>query len=254
MSNIRFTSTKLVGTGKKGIIPPDEFGYREMPIGGLNVVNSAGEYYLAEGARDLFKSSSTLMRRITAGCLKGELGHPKRLPNTSIDQYLNRILTIDETNTVAHFSEIWLDEEFGKKNPQFNNKELVAIMAKVKPSGPKSSCLEESFKNPKEEVCFSIRALTRDFYHKGVNHRVLQQIVTWDNVTEPGLNIARKWHSPALESMVDCIIKPKDIEEVIDSNVYSLATEDTKSMIMEAFEISKKETLRVTNIPLLNKW
>lgn len=254
MSNIRFTSTKLVGTGKKGILTPDEYGYRTMPIGGLNVVNSAGEYYLAEGARELFNSSSTLKRRIEAGCLKGELGHPKRDPGMSMDQYLNRILTIVESNVVAHFSEIWLDEDFGKKNPQFNNKDLVAIMAKVKPSGPHTNCLESSFNNPKEEVCFSIRALTRDFYHKGVNHRVLQQIVTWDNVTEPGLNLARKWNSPALESMVDCIIKPRDIEQVIDSNIYSLATEDTKSMIMEAFELSKKETVRIVNIPLLKQW
>lgn len=254
MSNLRFTSTKLVGTGKKGVLPVDENGYRQMPIGGLNVINSAGEYYLAEGARELFSSSSALIRRIKSGCLKGELGHPKRLPGMTMDQYLNRVLTVDEGNVVAHFSEIWLDEDFGKKNPQFNNKDLIAIMANVKPSGPKGQCLEQSFNNPKEEVCFSIRALTRDFYHKGVNHRVLQQIMTWDNVTEPGLDLARKWNSPALESMADCIIKPQDIEHVIESNVYSLATEDTKSMIMEAFELSKKETIRIVNIPLLKNW
>lgn len=251
----RFTSTKLTGTGKKGILTPDENGYYTMAIGGLNVFNSSGEYYTAEGAEDLFKSSSIFMRRISSGCLKGESGHPKRTPGMTLDQYLNRILTIEEANVVCHFTEIWLDKDFGKKYPEYNNKDLIAIMAKVKPAGPKGESLKASFENPKEEVCFSIRALTKDFMHKGVNHRVLQQIVTFDNVVEPGIFHARKWHSPALESLTECNVKEMDIDTLVNSNKSCIAVESTKELALETLSAIKKQSnIKLVTLPVIAKW
>ena len=255
MSNLRFTSTKLQGSGKQGLLTPDENGYYTTVVGGLNVLNSAGEYYLADGARELFKASSIFMRRVTSGCLKGESGHPKRLPGMSLEQYLNRILTIDEANVIAHFSEIWLDEEYGKRNPDLGNKDLIAIMAKVKPAGPKFESLKQSFENPKEEVCFSIRALTRDFYQSGKTFRVLQQIVTFDHVVEPGISIARKWHSPSLESLTEQTIKSKDIELITKEESLSLATESTKQLALEALDLVKSDpSYKIVNLPILSKW
>ena len=157
MKTVRFTSTRLVGTGKKGIIKPDETGYYTFPMGGLNAFNSAGEYYTLEGAVELFRESSILMRRMDKGYLKSELGHPKKIPGMSDDQYLERIMTIEETNVVAHIKELWLDHDFGIKNPQFKNPALVAIMGKIRPSGPHGPALEASIQNPCENVGFSIQ-------------------------------------------------------------------------------------------------
>ena len=85
MSNIRFSCTSLAGTQKQGIIPKDANGYYDMVIGGLDILNSAGEYYDHAGAKELFQESSSFMRRVKRGALRGEVGHPRREHGQSID-------------------------------------------------------------------------------------------------------------------------------------------------------------------------
>jgi hypothetical protein len=255
LSNIKFTATKLAAKGKKGVLPFDENGYYTMPIGGLNVYNSAGQYYTLEGAKQLFEASSIFMRRVQNGCLKAEVGHPKRLPGQSMDDYMSRILSIEETNTCAHFKEIWLDESYGKNNPQFKNPNMVAIMAKVKPSGPKGDSLRASFENPDENVCFSIRSLTRDYFEKGQCYRVLQQVVTWDFVTEAGIHIANKWDSPALESEDLSFTSLKGLETICNSQDL-VALEDTKILALEALQVllPNKVNGRRVSLPKYSNW
>lgn len=253
MSGIKFTSTKLNGTGKEGILKPDDDGYYTLIIGGLNTYNSAGEFYTAQGAKDLFQQSNTFMRRISNGCLKGESGHPKKLPGMSDNDYLNRILTIEESNVCCHFKEIWLDLDYGKKNPQLGNPELVAIMAKVKPSGPKGNSLQSSLDNPSENVCFSIRAFTKDYYQKGQTIRVLNSIVCWDNVVEPGIAIANKWQSPSLESLEDRIFTQKQLERIVNDTESFIATEDSKLIATEALKTFSISTIPSIP-PLYKKW
>lgn len=255
MSNVKFTATKLTNTGKRGELKPDADGYYEFIIGGLNTFNSAGEYYTLKGAEELFQESSVFMRRIKNGCLKGEVGHPKQLPGMSFDAYVNRVLTIDEGNVCVHFKEVWLDNEFGKKNPKFNNPNLTAVMAKVKPSGPKASSLANSIANPDENVCFSIRALTRDYFERGQKYRVLQQIICWDNVNEPGISIANKWDSPSLESLSEFSVTKHSLERIIHHEV-PVATESSIELAQESLAVinKSKHTYSVSNLPLISKW
>lgn len=198
--NVRFTCTALAGTGKRGILTPDAQGYYRQPIGGLNIFNAAGEYYPYEPARQLFSSSGPLMRRISTGCLKSEYGHPKRLPGQNDDQFANRILTIDEKGVCAHIRKFELDFDNFKDDI---GKPIVAIVAEIKPAGPYMAALEASFKNPDEDVCFSIRAFTEDAWVRSVKHRTLVEVVTWDYVNEPGIGISRKYRASALESMAE---------------------------------------------------
>lgn len=209
-NEVRFGCTALAGTGKKGILAPDANGYRTMIIGALEVTNSAGEYYVAKGAKDLFLSSSEFQRRVKDGCLKAEVGHPKRLPGMKYDDYVQRAFSIYEDNVCAHIAEVWLDFDFGKTHPEYNNPRLIAIMARVKPAGPKANALEDAFNNPEENVCFSIRAVTTDQLIRGVNHRTLERIIAFDWVTEPGIMIAKKFVSPALESL-SSVVLTKDL-------------------------------------------
>ena len=83
MSIVRFTASKLLSTGKKGTLTPDSEGYYTQNIGALNCLNSVGELYVLEGAKELFQSSSGLMRRINNGALRGENGHPSMKPGMS---------------------------------------------------------------------------------------------------------------------------------------------------------------------------
>lgn len=261
MSAIKFTSTKLTNAGKKGILKPDENGYYPLVVGGLNTFNSVGEYYTLEGAKQLFESSSVFMRRVANGNLKGEEGHPKRLPGWSDDDYLRRVMNIEETNVVCHFKEVWLDEKFGRDHPELRNPSLVAIMAKVKPAGPRGPALQASLDNPDENVCFSIRALTRDYYNRGTTHRVLNQIFCWDRVTEPGIATSNKWaspalegHEPPLESIMEQFVTVRNLERILESTAQGLAMEDSRAILADTIDRLKHQDRIVTLPHLYAKW
>lgn len=235
----RYCATTLAGTGKKGVIAPDANGYRTLVIGAMNSFNSAGEYYKLQGAKELFESSSEFMRRVKDGNLKGEVGHPNREPGMDFRDFVKRVFTIEETNVCAHIAEVWLDFEYGKNNPQFKNPDLVAIMARVKGSGPFGAALEASLANPEENVCFSIRAITKDTMVKGINYRVLERIITFDWVTEPGIDIAKKYHSPALESfeLDSAILTQAILAKVIEESKNIVAMESSCAIMREAMGV-----------------
>lgn len=247
---VKFTAVKLESKGLKGVLTPDENGYYELVIGGLNTLNSNDEYYTLDKAKELFEESSVFMRRVKSGNLRGELGHPKKQPTQTMNDYFSRILSIDENNICCHFAEVWLDLDYGKKNPQLNNPCLVAIMAKVKPCGPKGFVLEQSLKNSKENTCFSIRALTRDFMKNGRTNRILQQIICWDYVNEPGISIANKYDSPALETITDVIVTETMVNKAIEHSSI-IAVEDTKLLLNETKKLFNS---REHNRPVSFKW
>lgn len=254
MATIKFTATKLANTGKKGILKPDENGYYTMVIGGLNTFNSVGEYYTLEGAKELFEASSSLMRNIQSGSLKGELGHPKKLPGMSTDEYIKRVLTVEETNISHHIKEVWLDESFGRQHPELKNPTLVAIMAKVRPSGIKASALQTALESPDENVWFSIRALTQDYYNRGQTFRVLKTIVTWDHVHYGGISTANKWQSPALESLEELPVSLKSLERVLEDSMQDVAMESSRLILTEGIERMRSDLRLVTLPHLYAKW
>lgn len=177
MSQVKFGCTALNGTNKAGILKKDSDNYYTMVVGGLNIFNSAGQYYSYDGAKSLFESSSQFMRRVSRGSLRGEVGHPKQEKGQSFDDYVQRILEIRESNVCVHFKEIFLDANSIK---DVNGKAVVAIMAKLIPSGPHGAALEKSLENKSENVCFSIRSFTKDYYDRGIEIRELKNIVTFD--------------------------------------------------------------------------
>ena len=242
MNGVYFTSTKLAKMGKKGVYKPDSDGYYTIVLGALNCYNSAGHFYTADGATHLFEKSSGFMRRVQNRCVKAECGHPEFVAGMTEDQYVNRILTIVEKNVVAHIADIWLDFDFGKNHPEYDNRDLIAIMGKVKPSGPHAAWFKECLDNGVEDVCFSIRALTRDYYNRGTRIRVLDQIVTFDYVTEPGISIARKFNSPAMEQLSDKVmtdsdtfIKASTLRKIVE-RASDVAIESNIAIVKEALE------------------
>lgn len=234
---IQFTAATL--PNKQGALVPDSEGYFITPVGALNSYNSSGEYYVANGARDLFTSNSAFMRRIESRRLKGESGHPKFLPSMTTKQYIERMMQIWESEVDTFFQAITLDEDFGKKNPQLNNKDLVGVVARLTPSGPKSFGLRESFMRPGEDVCYSVRALTRDWYANGRNNRCIEKIFTYDHVTEPGIASAAKYNSAALETLKDVILNVNLFEQIVDSAFMDVATEDSKTLALECLDLFK---------------
>lgn len=240
MDVIKFTETVFSEKGKEGKLQVDDNGYYTIVLGALNTFNSAGEYYSAEGALQLFQNSSTLMRRIKGGSLYAELGHPKKATGMSMEQFYNRIVTIDEGNVCGHISELTLDFKYGQNNPQFNNPDMIGIIGKVKPAGSQASALQIALENPKQNAAFSIRGITENKYKNGRVERTLTNIITWDHVIEPGIAAACKAHSPGLESHVsvesymneltDTIVNKDVLRRVLKENMCNVALESNRGL------------------------
>lgn len=208
----KYSCTALMGTNKVGKLKCDEDGYYTMVVGALNVFNSAQAYYPLDTGKKLFEESSSFMRRVREGNCKGEMGHPKRLPGQSMRDYVQRIMSIEETTVCCHFRSFYLEE--GKLLDESGNP-VVAIMAEVKPAGPMGPALKESLENVDENVCFSIRSMTNDVRSpSGVIFKNLKTIVTFDCVTEPGISVAKKYHAPSLEGLEEEIVLPEHIDSL----------------------------------------
>lgn len=252
MGIVRFEATKLVNKGKKGILTPDKDGYYTTVIGGLNAVNSAGHWYAAD-ARYLFEGmdcKSILQRRIKAGNLKGEAGHPKPLPGMTNDDFKHRLLEVAEKNVSHHIRAIYLDDSFGKNNPEYNNPQMIGIIAEIKPTGHYGPGLQAAFENPHENVCFSIRGFTDDTWVRGKRVRTLFEVVTFDWVTEPGIAAATKWDSPAcesasIESIIDMPVTKRDIEAM-------LASRNGHALEADSVAIAQSVLSRFNNKPFGN--
>ena len=203
MSNIaKYSCTALAGTNKVGRLKTDEHGYRQMVLGAYDFDNSAGATYPFESAKSLFESSSSLMRRIANGQCRGEYGHPKPLPGMTNQQFLERILRIEESAICVHFKEVWIDKDNVKDE---NGKPVIAVMGKVKPCGPHGPALEQQLSNTEENVAFSVRSLTNDRMVGGKLNKHMKVLVCWDYVNEPGISVANKYQAPALEGIAEDI-------------------------------------------------
>ena len=68
-----------------------------------------------------------------------------------------------------------------------------------------------------------------------MKNRVLKQIVTWDCVQEPGLDVARKYRSPTLESYHDATFHRSDLVSILNPKTCGIATESTRAFGVELF-------------------
>lgn len=255
MQPIIFSSTYLAAKGKKGIIKPDSDGYYELVVGGLNIFNSAGSLYTADAA-SLFNNPS-FKRRVQNGALKGEVGHPFNDCSGSAgsggscfvsqEDFLDRFLTIRETNVCSTHSKVWLDFDRLKDK---SGRLVIAIMALTKPAGVHADVLRDSLNDTKQNTAFSVRGITEDKMAGGIRQRSLKTIVTFDYVNEPGIHIATEWESPALESFYEKKVDSRDVMKLEKSIIVkNLATES--HMLLNELSWIKDSDPIVANSKLL---
>lgn len=235
LQNVKFVSVNTLGYNKVGNLKIGSDGYCKMVIGALNMFNSANMYYDYEASKEIFEQSSELMRRVQNKSLRGELGHPRREPGMTELDYRRRLLEIRETNICCHFRSIELDFNNYK---DANGNTVVAILAEVAPSGPHAHVLERAMKNKDENVCFSIRSFTHDWIEGGVIKRKIVKVSTFDMVNEPGISIANKFESPALEDKNLSVLSHGDLiilNKEITTN-HQLGLEDNVLPIEDVFD------------------
>lgn len=251
--------TALVGTNKAGTLKPDADGYYQVVLGALDVFNNTGAFYPEATARQLFQASSSLMRRIASGNLRGEYGHPTPEPGMSIDAFIARVRRIDEDRICMHIRKVWVDYSF--KNLQ--GQPIIAILGEIRPSGPRGPALKDQLENRFEDVCFSIRSLTHDYPANGRMTKNFKMIVTWDYVNEPGLDVARKWNAPSMENLKDAagaMAKPLEERFIMPFQITGMAKAQGPSMFgMESNGgVSLEEMAEVMseaeNEPVIPSW
>lgn len=230
---VMFSCVSLAGTNKVGQLKKDENGYYTMVVGALNMFNSAGMYYDFNAAKHFFEESHSFMRRVKRGALRGEYGHPRREHYMNLQQYYMRLLDIHPDKVCCHFAKIWLDFDNFKDE---QGRPIVAILAHVMPSGPLGNVLEKQLQNPMENVCFSIRSFTDDKPVGGVIHRHIKTIVTFDYVNEPGMSVAEKYKSPALEGLEQTMFTRGTIEAA-DSQIRQTVSIGNESVGLTADEL-----------------
>jgi hypothetical protein len=222
---VTFGCNALIGTNKVGELHPDKDGYREVILGSFDAFSQNGGYYPWEAAKAAFEQSSAMMQRVRGGNQRGEVGHPHYQPGMTKMQYINRILTIAEPNICVQIAEFRIDDTLFRNK---NGEKMVTVLGKVIPSGVHHEYLERQFANPKENVCFSLRALTKDVNENGQLVRHLGELVTYDQVNEGGMAEASKYNSPALESKVFTFdIDPTEINTM---DTHGVATESVDAL------------------------
>lgn len=196
-----FTNTRLQLTGKKGIIKPDSEGYYEFPVGAFNCQNSAGEVYTNDNIDRIFSDSSAFMRKVTSGKLYGEWGHPLPRYGEPEDSYVNRASNVEDKDTCVFFKEIWNDSKAGKHFTQYNGIDSSSIItfARLKPHGALWETLQRAIDDPNVNIAFSVRNFGRDRMYRGKCYVSVEEVITYDAVSEQGVASSEKYGSLKLE-------------------------------------------------------
>lgn len=230
---ISFSIVKTCDQNKK--LEKDESGYYKVTLGAINSFNSAGNFYIADGVRDLVEGPSSLFnKRLKSGYLNGELGHPEFKPGMSQVDYINRNLKIDISNISHHIKEvIFVPTDIPSGRPGAGN--IIKIMGWIKPSGPKGSVLQQSIENYDQNTAFSIRCLTKDNMVNGTVIKQILSIITWDNVVEPGIKHANSWDTLAQEGFDIATFYAEDVlkEESKIAKQIGLESADDMNMLKQ---------------------
>lgn len=231
MRSFTLQCTALNGSNKVGKLKPDDQGYYPVVLGGFDIPNPAGHVYPFKAAKQLFTESSILMRNVEAGTLYGEWGHPKRQPNQTLSNYIKRCSVVHEENIAFHIKKLEINDTDVKDE---NGNIVVSVIGWVKGAGPNAKQFDDMLSNPANNVCFSIRASTEDVVNAtGKLDRNITSIITWDFVVFPGLKVAQKYKSPALESCEESFTEAELMEireEIRQTAKTGMAMEDETAL------------------------
>lgn len=232
MEKIVFGNTVLKGTNKQGVLKPDEHGYYVLALGALGIDNSIGEHYSDNPeVRKVFQDNSILMRRISAGRLRGEYEHPNPADYPSAMVFEKRIRQINSDRVSHHICEVFLE------TVEYRGKNVLGIFGKVKPSGPYGEVVGESIENPKEDVTFSGRYWSHLKRMNGKLYRDIHTVGTWDYVSEPGVDSSSKYASPTLESIGDMVFHEDQLAEAAEKEAAATESSMESGLLLSSQDI-----------------
>lgn len=244
-NNVRYCCEIIQARDKQRKLKVNDKGYYTISIGAFNAYNSANQYYpFFDDLKKMFEKGGSIRRALDNGQLRGELGHPEPLPGQSNDDFIRRVMKIEQDRVSHHFSEIILEPSKDERG-----RDIVLCTGIVAPSGEKRETLKAALENTEENVAFSIRSLTRDKMVNGVWTKYICAIRTWDYVDEPGIAVANKFMTPSLEGLADdgsLLLSKEDFFKARDTSM-QMGMEDSADYITRVITDNGWESVKVVN-------
>lgn len=197
MDNKIILSYEKITIKKENAFQPNEDGEFWVRVGALNAYNNLGVLYIDGIDKNSLKlavndSTSTIRRKMAKNQFHGEAGHPLWEPGISDEKFYERNMFVDPKCMSHSFRQIQITETNEIVDKLGIGGNLCYIDALIYPYGPYEEPLRRALMNPKENVSFSIRAITDNFYVKSMPVRRLKDIITWDWVAEGGIEQANQ--------------------------------------------------------------
>lgn len=199
---LKFECQALAGVNKVGQLKQDADGYYHVTFAALNIFNASQIFYDYELSKHVFDPNDPFMRKLLGGKLYSEVEHPEppiKDPQHPqfLDLYIGRNRFIDMRNACGHIRDISCDAT----SELVNGKPMYVITGWIKPEGVHAAVLKSLLDNKAANVCFSLRSIINDRTVRGVRTRQIEELITFDLVSEGGLAVATKYNSPGLESV-----------------------------------------------------
>lgn len=256
---VEYQSQVLNGINKSGTLKKNADGSYDFIVGALNMINGKNEYYEYDYAKKFFDASADLVRMAKKKILRGEYGHPKQQVGQSEDDFITRLLMVEEKSVACFHQDIRLDHDNFR---DVNGKPFIGIVSKLRPDGPYGDVLEKQINTKEMDVCFSIRCFSQPHRIGGRVIREMKHVVTFDYVTEPGIAYATKYNCPSLESRDNKVFTRGTIERAA-RNMYNApgTLESSRSSMKTLLDVlglevrdtpqAKRNFLELMNTPRL---
>jgi hypothetical protein len=115
-------------------------------------------------------------KRADRGVVRSEVNHPKRMPGATYEQFVERVLTIDESRVCAALGPV---EVVGKVNEKTTLVKMV-----IRPTGPHGDLCRELLSKESTPHYFGLRAFSDVRIVEGKEVRDLKTVVTFDLMAE----------------------------------------------------------------------
>ena len=200
--------SEIKGNKLKSLKPDDKGFYKGIPVAVIGKVSRQRTLYEEPEFVDAIYNKDSLFNRLlrTDGVIS-EHGHPTPF-GLDDKEWLGRVLWLEPKNECGTIGKAYIKEvpSVGKM-----------VFIDIKPTGPYKEYLEEKLLDPTLNACFSLRAITDDFFDRKNNilKRKIRKLVTFDHVAAGGFEEASKRYAEAMES----ITVPIHTEQLLQSKV-----------------------------------
>lgn len=198
----RGIQTKMENANKQ--VKKNDDGSFDVVVGAVNHFNSMGEFYTAEGVREkFFKANSYLMERCKGGYLRIESEHPVFKTGMTQEEWFQRLYSFDKVRTAGVITELWLEELSIKEDGTDMN--IILIWARIMPLTDRELgvTLQKDLENPNINTAFSIRSIIiKELVNLNTVCKI-QDIITFDWVSSPGIKKANAFYTAGMESSLN---------------------------------------------------